>query len=80
MIRLTEPERALLERLAVEGKATRLDQADMPAAKSLEGVGLLFLVCRGEMHAVISPKGRHLLLAYENQPPRPPKPPFGFLD
>jgi hypothetical protein len=44
MFNLTAPERQLLERLAAEGKSTRLYESDVPVAKSLEGVGLLFLI------------------------------------
>ena len=44
MFSLTDPERQLLERLAAEGKASRLYEGDLPIAKSLEGVGLLFLI------------------------------------
>jgi hypothetical protein len=80
MLRPTEPERQLLERLAAEGRATRLYEVDMPIAKSLEGVGLLFLIGEVEPHAVITPKGRRLLAALAQKPPKPPKPPVGFLD
>ena len=61
MFNLTDPERQLLERLAAEGKATRLFESDAPVAKSLEGVGLLFLIGEVEPYAVITPKGRRLL-------------------
>jgi hypothetical protein len=80
MFSLTEPERQLLERLAAEGKATRLYEGDMPIAKSLEGVGLLFLIGEVEPYAVITPKGRRLLAELDQKPPKRPKPPFGFMD
>jgi hypothetical protein len=80
MFSLTEPERQLLERLASEGKSTRLYEADVPVAKSLEGVGLLFLIGQVEPYAVITPKGRRLLANIDRKPPKPPKPPFGFRD
>ena len=53
-----EPEQQLFRRLAAEGKATRLYEGDVPIAKSLEGVGLLFLIGEVEPYAVITPKGR----------------------
>jgi hypothetical protein len=80
MFSLTEPERQLLERLASEGKSTRLYEADVPVAKSLEGVGLLFFIGQVEPYAVITPKGRRLLANIDRKPPKPPKPPFGFRD
>ena len=80
MFNLTDPERQLLERLASEGKATRLYEADVPVAKSLEGVGLLFLIGEVEPYAVITPKGRRLLAEIDQKPPKRPKPPIGFMD
>ena len=80
MFSLTDPERQLLERLAAEGKATRLFESDVPVLKSLEGVGLLFLIGEVEPYAVITPKGRRLLAEMDRKPPRRPKPPFGFMD
>ena len=80
MFSLTEPERQLLERLASEGKSTRLYEADVPVAKSLEGVGLLFLIGESKPYAVITPKGRRLLAEIDQKPPKRPKPPFGFMD
>lgn len=80
MFSLTNPERQLLDRLAAEGKATRLYESDVPAAKSLEGVGLLFLIGDVEPYAVITPKGRRLLAEIDQTPPKPPKPPIGFMD
>ena len=77
---LEDRERQLLERLAAEGKATRLYESDQPVAKSLEGVGLLFLIGEVEPYAVITPKGRRLLAEPAQKPPKPPKPPLGFLE
>ncbi len=77
---LSNNERRLLEKLAAEGKATRLLAEELEVAKSLEIDGLLFLIGKGE-YAIITPKGRRLLadLALP-QKPKPPKPPFGFLE
>jgi hypothetical protein len=80
MFSLTEPERQLLGRLAAEGKATRLFEGDLPIAKSLEGVELVFLIGEVEPYAVITPKGRRQLAEMDRKPPKPPKPPFGFMD
>ena len=77
---MTDPERQLLERLVSEGKATKLYAEDLQVAKSLEGVGLLFLIGEAEPHAVITPKGRRLLAEFDQKPPKRPKPPFGFMD
>jgi hypothetical protein len=75
---LLESDRRLLERLAAEGKATRLFAEDLPVAKSLEVDGLLFLIGGDNPYAVITPKGRRLLTD-PDRPPKP-KPPFGFLE
>jgi hypothetical protein len=77
---VTDDERQLLDRLAAEGKSTRLYESDMPVAKSLERVGLLFVIGEVEPHAVITPKGRRLLAHFARRPPKPPKPPVGFLE
>jgi hypothetical protein len=66
--------------LAAEGKATRLYESDLPGAKSLEGVGLLFLIGEVEPYAVITPKGRRLLAELARKPPKPPKPPVSLLE
>ncbi len=77
MVVIGKSERELLERLADEGKPSRLAPGDMLIAKSLEIDGLLFMV-RDTGCAVITPKGRHVLAA--NEPPKPPsKKPLGFL-
>ena len=44
-----------------QGKTTRLFAEDLPVAKALEVVGLLFLIGQDEPYAVITPKGRHVL-------------------
>jgi hypothetical protein len=75
---LEDHERQLLERLAAEGKATKLYVQELPVAKDLVGAGLLFLVGDVEPYAVITPKGRRLLAILEGKPPKPPKPPIGF--
>ncbi len=77
---LEDHERQLLERLAAEGKATKLYVEDLPVAKKLVSAGLLFLVGAVEPYAVITPKGRRLLAILEGKPPKPPKSPFGFVD
>ncbi len=75
---LTDNERKLLERLATEGKATRLAPGELESAKSLERDGFVFLV-GGESRAIINPKGRHFL-AGEQPPKKPEKKPLGFLE
>ena len=57
---LEDRERHLLERLAAEGKATKLYVEDLPVAKSLEGVGLLFLVGDGRAVRRHHPQGPSL--------------------
>jgi hypothetical protein len=86
MVTLTEPERHLLERLAAEGKATRLALGELEVAKSLERDGLVFMI-RDTLDAIITPKGRHLLAGIEigARPGKeigggPAKKPFGFMD
>ena len=75
---LSDRERRLLEKLAAEGKATRLFAEDLPLAKSLEAADLLFLIGQVDPYAVITPKGRRLLT--DPDPPPKSKPPFGFLE
>ncbi len=77
MTPLSDRERHLLERLAREGKQTRLVLAEIETAKLLEMAGLVFIV---RDTAVITPKGRHALAAPEPQPEPKRKPPFGFLE
>jgi len=74
---LSKDERRLLDRLAAEGKATRLLDEDLATAKDLEAVGLLFLVGTS---AVVTPKARRLLAELEQKQPKPPKPPFSLLE
>jgi hypothetical protein len=80
-VTLSNNERQLLERLAAERKATQLLAEDLTVAKSLEADGFLFLIGQDDPYAVITPKGRHLLADLDQPPkPKPPKPPFGFLE
>ena len=62
---LEDRERQLLERLAAEGKATKLYVEDLLVAKELVRAGLLFLVGAVEPYAIITPKGRRLLAILE---------------
>ena len=78
MVALTDSERTLLDRIAAEGKATRLTLGDLQAAKSLEADGLLFMV-RNTLDAIITPKGRRLLAELAQKLPKPPRPPFNLL-
>ncbi len=77
MTLLTDSERKLLERLAAEGKATRLALGEKEAAKSLEGDGFVFMV--SGTAAIITPKGRRLLAGEEKKPKRG-KPPSSLLE
>jgi hypothetical protein len=74
---LSKNERRLLDRLAAEGKATRLLDEELATAKDLEAAGLLFLV---GTTAVVTPRARRLLAELEQKPPKPPKPPFSLLE
>jgi hypothetical protein len=62
---LTDCERELLERLATEGKASRLLDEEMCVGKALERSGLLFLV---GARAVVTPKARKLLAMLREAP------------
>jgi hypothetical protein len=73
MIVRTDSEHQLLDRLAAAGKATL---SELEVAKSLEADGLIFMI-GNTLHAIIMPKGRHLLAELEREPKRN-KPPFGF--
>jgi len=75
---VTIAEHRLLERLAAEGKPTRLALSEVEAAKSLERDGCVFMV--GGTAAIITPKGRHLLTGAEPSKKPDRKPPFGFLE
>jgi hypothetical protein len=77
MVVSTDSERELLERLAAEGKRTRLTLGELQVAKSLEADGLVFMVAN-TLDAVITPKGRHILA--DPGQPKPSKKPFGYLD
>ena len=77
MVALNDSERKLLDRLAAEGRPTRLTLGELEVAKSLEANGLVFMI-GDTLDAIITPKGRHALAA--NEPPKPPsKKPLGFL-
>jgi hypothetical protein len=78
MFALTDKERELLERLAAEGKASRLALGELQIAKSLEAEGLIFMI-RNTLDAIVTPKGRHVL-ADQERASKPAKKPFGFLD
>ena len=78
MVVLTDSERQLLERLATEGKRTRLALGELQVAKSLEAEGLVFMI-GDTLDAVITAKGRHVLYDPERAP-KPSKKPFGYLD
>jgi hypothetical protein len=71
---MTEREHQLLERLAGDGKVTRLFDAELGIARKLETDGLLFLVGTS---AVVTPKARRLLVK-EAQKPKRDTPPFKF--
>jgi hypothetical protein len=72
---VNERERQLLEKIATEGKATKIAHDELRVAKVLEGDGLLFLA--GDESAIITPKGRRLL-AKEAKKPKRDTPPFKF--
>ena len=78
MVALGDRERQLLDRLAAEGKPTRLVGEDLLIAKALEEAELVFVI-RDTLDAIITPKGRRLLADLDRKP-KPSKPPFGFLD
>ena len=71
---MTDRERELLERLAGEGRPTRLSDDELGIARQLESDGLLFLVGTS---AVVTPKARRLL-AKEAKKPKRDTPPFRF--
>jgi hypothetical protein len=78
MTALTESKRNLLMRLAAEGKASQLALGEIECAKSLVCDGLIFMV--GGTAAIITPKGRHLLVGEQVAKKPDKKPPFGFLE
>jgi hypothetical protein len=75
---LSEPERQLLEKLAAEGKPTRLSADELQTARSLETVGVVFMI-KNTTDAIITPKGRNVL-ARKGLGTKPPKRPLGFLE
>ncbi len=72
MAALSERERQLLDRLAAEGKPTRLLGEELALVRQLEADGLVFLV---GLRAIVTPKGRRLL-AKEAKKPKRDTPPF----
>ena len=64
----------LFDRLAAEGKATRLLDEELATAKDLEAAGLLFLI---GLTAVVTPRARRLLAELAMKPKRD-TPPFRF--
>ena len=70
----SDSERQLLDRLAAEGKATRLLDEELATAKDLEAAGLLFLI---GLTAVVTPRARRLLADLAKKPKRD-TPPFRF--
>ena len=76
MTGLTKSEHQLLDRLATEGKATRLTLSELEVARALEPGGLVFII-GNTFDAIIMPKGRHLLAELACKPKRK-TPPFGF--
>ena len=70
-------ERQLLEKMAAEGKATRLFDENLATAKDLEAAGLAFLVGAS---AVVTPRARRLLAELEQKPRTPPKPLLSRLE
>ena len=73
---MTDAERKLLERLAAEGKATRVPEKQLALAKELEQAGLLFLA---GAFGVIKSRGRRLLAELE-QRRKSKKPPSSLLE
>jgi len=78
---LTPRERQLLDRLAAEGKPTKLDADELKTARELVTLDLVFIardaVDAEPIYAVITPKGRHALQKLAE--PSKKKPPLGFL-
>ena len=68
---LTLKEKQLLEKLANEGKATKLLPEEIDTARGLDSIELLFIARDTEhekaMYAVITPKGRKALAQLEPQ-------------
>ncbi len=67
MAALSERERQLLDRLAAEGKPTRLLDEEPALVRQLEADGLVFLV---GLRAIVTPKGRRLLAKDAKKPKR----------
>jgi hypothetical protein len=64
---LEDRKRQLLERLAAEGKPTRLEDEELAVVRHLEADGLLFLV---GLTAIVTPKARRLLAKEAKKPKR----------
>jgi len=79
---LAPREQLLLERLAIEGKATKLLPDEIATARELELRQLLFIAQDTQnaegVYAVVTPKGRKALA--ELGQPTKKKPPLGFLE
>ena len=77
---LTPRELQLLDKLALQGKPTKLAPDEVATARELATVDLVF-IARGvddaQPFAVITPKGRHAIQKNVEPPKR--KPPLGFL-
>ncbi len=73
---MTDAERKLLEKLAAEGKPTRLLDEELALVRRLEADGLIFLV---GLRAIVTPKARRLLAKEESKPKRG-KPPHSLLE
>ncbi len=78
MVKLTNDEQRLLERLSAEGKATALDSGEIGVARALEMADLVFVLPDGSGGAVITPRGRRLLAELESVKKSARKP-LGFL-
>lgn len=74
---MTDAERKLLEKLAAEGKPTRLLDEELALVRRLEADGLIFLV---GLRAIVTPKARRLLADEPKSQKADRKPPFGFLE
>ena len=79
---LTPRENQLLEKLADEGKPTKLVADEIRIARELVTLDLVFIardaVDAEPIYAVITPKGRHVLQQVAE--PTKKKPPLGFLE
>ena len=74
---LEDRERQLLERLAAEGKATKLYVEDLPVAKSLVSAGLLV---KTSCTPLSPPKDAACWQSLSESRQSPPNQPIGFMD